>query len=97
MATTFAAFCVQTPWRSAPCLSVSGPLAWRHNSAALCQGGVADQNAVGSVLAAFSGRRPVYWLYCENEEVLLRTLDNGHMMELKLANKDGHGRWLEWL
>ncbi len=68
-----------------------------YNSAALCQGGVADQNAVRSVLAAFSGRRPVYWLYCENEEVLLRTLDNGHMMELKLANKDGHGRWLEWL
>jgi len=68
-----------------------------YNSAALCQGGVADQNAVGSVLEAFSSRRPVYWLYCENEEVLLRTLDNGHMMELKLANKDGHGRWLEWL
>jgi hypothetical protein len=31
------------------------------------------------------------------EDVLLRTLDNNHMMERKLANKDGHGRWLEWL
>jgi hypothetical protein len=68
-----------------------------YNSAALCQGGLADQNAVRSVLAAASSRRPVYWLYCENEEVLLRTLDNGNMMERKLANKDGHGRWLEWL
>ena len=68
-----------------------------YNSAALCQGGVADQNAVRSVLAAFSGRRRGVLAIVQNEEVLLRTLDNGHMMELKLANKDGHGRWLEWL
>jgi hypothetical protein len=74
-----------------------GTLLVVYNSAALCQGGVADQEAVRSVLAAFSSRRTVYWLYCENEEVLLRTLDNGRMMERKLANKDGHGRWLEWL
>jgi hypothetical protein len=68
-----------------------------YNSAALCQGGTAEQNAIARVLAAFSVRRPIHWLYCENEEVLLRAIDNGRIAETKLANKDGHGRWLEWL
>jgi hypothetical protein len=67
------------------------------NSAALCQGGAAEQKAIADVLIAFSFRRPIHWLYCEGEEVLLRALDRGTMVETKLANKDGHGRWLEWL
>ena len=68
-----------------------------YNSAALCQGGDAEKKAIADVLVAFSSRRPIRWLYCEGEEVLLRALDRGAMAETKLANKDGHGRWLEWL
>lgn len=68
-----------------------------YNSATLCQGGDAEKKAIGDVLVAFSSRRPIHWLYCEGEEVLLRALDRGKMVETKLANKDGHGRWLEWL
>ena len=68
-----------------------------YNSAALCQGGPADETAVASILTASSFRRPIYWLHCENEEVLLRAIDRGRRTEMKLANKDGHGRWLEWL
>jgi hypothetical protein len=68
-----------------------------YNCAALCQGGAVEQDAVKKALAAFSMRRPVDWLYCENESVLLRTLENGGIVERQLANMDGHGRWLEWL
>jgi hypothetical protein len=68
-----------------------------YNCAALCQGGVVEQNAVTSVLTACSSRRPVDWLYCENQAVLLRTLEDGRIVERQLANMDGHGRWLEWL
>ena len=67
------------------------------NSAALCQGGAADEAAVAKVLAASSAARPIYWLHCENDEVRLRSIHRGHMTETNLANKDGHGRWLEWL
>jgi hypothetical protein len=68
-----------------------------YNSAALCQGGDTEKKAIADVLMAFSSRRPIHWLYCEGHEVLLRALDRGAMVETKLANKDGHGRWLEWL
>ena len=68
-----------------------------YNSAALCQGGAADEAAIAKILTAFSLRRPSHWLHCENEEVRLRSLDGGHMTDTRLANKDGHGRWLEWL
>ena len=68
-----------------------------YNSAALCQGGDADVTAIRNVLAQSSFRRVIHWLYCEREEVLLRTIDRGRTTEAKLANKDGHGRWLEWL
>jgi hypothetical protein len=68
-----------------------------YNCAALCQGGVVEQDAVKSALTACSFRRPVDWLYCENQSVLLRTLEGGRMVERQLANMDGHGRWLEWL
>ena len=68
-----------------------------YNSAALCQGGAVDEDAVASVLTSFSLRRPIDWLYCERDEVVLRTLADGRIVERQLANKDGHGRWLEWL
>ena len=68
-----------------------------YNSAALCQGGPADETAIAKVLTTFSLRRPIYWLHCESEEVRLRAIDRGRMSEAMLANKDGHGRWLEWL
>ena len=68
-----------------------------YNSAALCQGGPGDEAAIAQILTAFSSRRAILWLHCENEEVRLRALDHGRMTQTKLANKDGHGRWLEWL
>jgi len=68
-----------------------------YNSAALCQGGPDDEAAIAKILTASSFRRPIYWLHCENEEVRLRAIDHGRMTQTKLANKDGHGRWLEWL
>ena len=68
-----------------------------YNSAALCQGGPDDEAAIAKILTAFSSRRPIHWLHCENEEVRLRAIDRGRMTQTKLANKDGHGRWLEWL
>ena len=68
-----------------------------YNSAALCQGGPDDEAAIARVLTDFSSRRPIYWLHCENEEVRLRAIDRGRVTDSKLANKDGHGRWLEWL
>jgi hypothetical protein len=68
-----------------------------YNSASLCQGGSVEEDAVKSVLTACSARRRIEWLYCEREAVLLRTLFDTHMVERHLANKDGHGRWLEWL
>jgi hypothetical protein len=68
-----------------------------YNSAALCQGGAADETAIAAILGAWSSRRPIHWLHCEGEEVVLRDVQNGVVAETKLANKDGHGRWLEWL
>ena len=68
-----------------------------YNSAALCQGGAVDEDAVASVLTAFSLRRPIDQFNCERDEVVLRTLEDGRIEERQLANKDGHGRWLEWL
>jgi hypothetical protein len=67
-----------------------------YNSAALCQGGAADEHAIAAILGASSSRRPIHWLHCEGEEVLLRDVHKGRVSETKLANKDGHGRWLEW-
>ena len=68
-----------------------------YNSAALCQGGHVDAAAIAKVLTAFSSRRPIHWLHCESEEVLSARDRSRRMAETKLANKDGHGRWLEWL
>lgn len=68
-----------------------------YNSAALCQGGAVEQKAIANVLTAFSSRRPIHWLSCESQEMLLRAVDHGRIVETKLANIDGHGRWLEWL
>jgi hypothetical protein len=68
-----------------------------YNSAALCQGGAVEQKAIANVLTAFSSRRPIHWLSCESQEMLLRAVDHGRIVETKLANMDGHGRWLEWL
>ena len=68
-----------------------------YNSAALCQGGLDDEAAIAKILTAFSARRPIHWLHCENEEVRLRAIVRGRMTQTKLANNDGHGRWLEWL
>jgi hypothetical protein len=68
-----------------------------YNIAALCQGGPDDEAAIARILTASSSRRPIFWLHCENEEVRLRAIDRGSMMQTKLANMDGHGRWLEWL
>lgn len=55
-----------------------------------------DRPAIAALLTAASAHRPIYWLHSENDEVLLRVLNNGRSTETKLANKDGHGRWLEW-
>jgi hypothetical protein len=68
-----------------------------YNSAALCQGGAVEEHAVAEILSAFSSRRPIHWLHCEGEEVRWRKVDQGRTLETTLANKDGHGRWLEWL
>ena len=68
-----------------------------YNTAALCQGGAIEENAIAQILVAFSSRRPIHWLHCEREEMLLRHLEDGRISETKLANIDGHGRWLEWL
>jgi hypothetical protein len=68
-----------------------------YNSAALCQGGAVEERAIAEVLRDVSGQRPIDWLHCENEEVVLRHVDGRRIAQTKLANKDGHGRWLEWL
>jgi hypothetical protein len=68
-----------------------------YNTASLCQGGMVEEDAVKSVLTAHSLRRRIEWLYCERDVVLRRTLFETHLVEQHLANKDGHGRWLEWL
>ena len=68
-----------------------------YNSAALCQGGAIDECGIAQVLAAWSASRAVHWLHCEGEEVLLRKVVDSRTSETKLANKDGHGRWLQWL
>jgi hypothetical protein len=68
-----------------------------YNSAALCQGGAVDEHGIAQILATWSSRRAVHWLHCEGEEVLLRHVKDGRIAETKLANKDGHGRWIQWL
>ena len=68
-----------------------------YNVATLCQGGAIEDAAMAKILVAFSSRRSIHWLYCEREEMLLRHVDRGRVSEMKLANIDGHGRWLEWL
>jgi hypothetical protein len=68
-----------------------------YNVAALCQGGAIEETAMAEILAGFSTRRSIHWLYCERLQILLRHLDRGQVSETKLANIDGHGRWLEWL
>jgi hypothetical protein len=67
------------------------------NSHALYQGGAEEIDALEEVLRACSTARPIHWLFCEGYEVRLRTLRDGGLTEKKLANKDGHGRWLEWI
>lgn len=64
---------------------------------ALCQARQEDIDAFGGILMAFSTHRPVYWLSCEGSEVVLRTVRDSQITERKLADKDGHGRWLVWL
>jgi len=68
-----------------------------YNSAALCQGGAVEEQAVAAIVGASSEHRPIHWLHCEGEEVRWRRVDHGRTSETKLANKDGHGRWLEWV
>jgi hypothetical protein len=68
-----------------------------YNVAALCQGGAIEETPMAEILVAFSTRRSIHWLYCEREEMLLRHVERGQVSETKLANIDGHGRWLEWL
>ena len=68
-----------------------------YNVAALYQCGPDTEAAIAKILTASSSRRPIHWLHCENEEVRLRAIDRGRMTQTKLANMDGHGRWLEWL
>lgn len=59
-------------------------------------GGAIEESAIAQILVASSSRRPIDRLHCEREEILLRHLDRGRLSETKLANIDGHGRWLEW-
>lgn len=55
-----------------------------------------EEAAMAGILVAFSTRRSIYWLHCEREEMLMRQLDRGQVSETRLANIDGHGRWLQW-
>ncbi|MBL8840941.1 MAG: DUF2332 domain-containing protein [Planctomycetes bacterium] len=64
---------------------------------ALCQASAAELARFGERLLAASHRRRLHWLACEADEVVLRTLEAGDSRERKLARKDGHGRWIEWL
>ena len=64
---------------------------------ALCQASQEHIDKFGSILMAFSAHRPIYWLSCEGSEVVLQTVRDGQTTERKLADKDGHGRWLAWL
>jgi hypothetical protein len=64
---------------------------------ALCQLSEADWKAFGDMLLAQSAGREIFWLIAEGYEVQLRHLRNGEIGRVKLASKDGHGRWLEWL
>ena len=68
-----------------------------YNSAALCQGGAVEEDAIAAVLKTGSTRRTIYWVHCENEGVRLRVVNRGRIVETTLAHMDGHGRWLEWL
>jgi hypothetical protein len=68
-----------------------------YNSAALCQGGAVEEDAIAAVLKTGSTRRTIYWVHCENEGVRLRVVNRSRIVEMTLAHMDGHGRWLEWL
>jgi len=64
---------------------------------AMCQLSEADWKAFGEMLVAQSANREIFWLNAEGYEVRVRHLRNGQAGWVNLANKDGHGRWLEWL
>ena len=68
-----------------------------YNSAALCQGGDVEKKAIADVLDCVLVSPPDSLALLRRGRVLLRALDRGAIVETKLANKDGHGRWLEWL
>jgi hypothetical protein len=64
---------------------------------AMCQLSEQDWKAFEEMLLAQSRNREIFWLLAEGYEVQLRHLQNGEVRREKLAGKDGHGRWLEWL
>ena len=64
---------------------------------AMCQLTDADWSAFGDMLMTESMKRAIFWLNAEGYEVRVRQLQNRQADWVHLANKDGHGRWLEWL
>lgn len=64
---------------------------------AMCQLNEKDWKAFGDMLLALSENREIFWLNAEGYEVQVRHLWRGDAGRVKLANKDGHGRWVEWL
>ena len=64
---------------------------------AMCQLSEQDWKAFEEMLLAQSRNREIFWLLAEGYEVQLRHLQNGEVRREKLAGKDGHGRWLEWV
>jgi len=68
-----------------------------HHCAALCQLPPADFARFREVVTAISAARPVHWLQAEGRAVRLERLAAGRAEVRHLANRDGHGRWLEWL
>jgi len=63
----------------------------------MCQLNGTDWNAFGDMLLAQSVNREIFWLNAEGCEVRVGHLQNRQAQWTHLANKDGHGRWLEWL
>ena len=64
---------------------------------ALNQFSRSEKDAFQSLLEQLSQHRTIYWLSGEGYDVHLRTLQDGTGEEFHLAQKDGHGRWVEWL
>ncbi|HLQ79332.1 MAG TPA: DUF2332 domain-containing protein [Terriglobia bacterium] len=64
---------------------------------AMCQLSRVELGAFRVMLVELSRNREIFWLDAEGYEVHLLHLRNGKISRVKLANKDGHGRWLEWL